>query len=231
MPRTDATTNEIVERVLQQLWAAVNELALVRPAPERYRVTLFGSSRMPVDSREYAAARRLAAQLSELGCDVVTGGGPGLMEAANAGAQDGDPDDERASVGIRIALPFEPDPNPFVEKLYTHRTFFTRLHQFVRSSDAYVVLPGGIGTTLELAMVWQLLQVKHLDDVPLVLVGPMWRDLVAWARDAMTRRPNGPNLASSEDVDLPTCVDDADAAAAVIEEHILRWHARRAGHD
>ncbi len=230
MPRTevDPDTLEIVERTLQQLWGAVNELSLVHPRVERYRVTLFGSARLAPGQADYEDARRLAARLAADGCDVVTGGGPGLMEAANAGSRDGDPDNLTRSVGIRIALPFEQGANPFVEKLYTHRTFFTRLHQFVRASDAYVVLPGGIGTALETLMVWQLLQVRHLEEVPLVLVGPMWRDLVDWAGRHMAGHE--PPLASAADVALPICVDHADAAGEVIVEHHRRWldrHGRR----
>lgn len=225
MTEVGAETHETVERVLQQLWAAVNELATVRPRSARFRVTLFGSSRLRPGSGEYEEVRRLAERLSALGCDIVTGGGPGLMEAANAGARDGDPDDLGSSVGIRIALPFEQGANPFVERLYTHHTFFTRLHQFVRSSDAFVVFPGGIGTTLETFMVWQLLQVKHLGDVPLVLVGPMWRELVEWARRTMTGGETP--LASPGDADLPTCVDGGDAAAEIVEESLRRWQERR----
>lgn len=228
MARTevDADTLEIVERTLQQLWGAVNELSLVHPRAERYRVTLFGSARLAPGSPDYVAAFRLAERLAADGCDVVTGGGPGLMEAANAGATAGDPENLTASVGIRIALPFEQGANPFVEKLYTHRSFFTRLHQFVRASDAYVVLPGGVGTTLETVMVWQLLQVRHLEDVPLVLVGPMWRELVDWARTHMTGHE--PPLASPDDFELPTCVDDIDAAVEVVVGHHRRWSERRA---
>ena len=91
------------------------------------------------------------------------------MQAANEGAASSP---ERArSVGIRVDLPFEQEVNAFVTSAFEHRTFFTRLHQFVLTSDAFVVAPGGIGTVLEMMLIWQLLQVRHLTDTPLVLVG------------------------------------------------------------
>ncbi len=216
-------TLEIVDAALIGLWEAVNQLARIRPPGEHYRVTVFGSSRMREGDAVYAEVRDLAERLSRLGCDVVTGGGPGLMQAANEGAQKGDPENRRASVGIRVHLPFEKDANPFVERVYTHRSFFSRLHHFVRLSDAYVVVPGGIGTTLELMMVWQLLQVEHLVEVPLVVVGPMWRELIAWARRHMVDGPRA--LAGERDVELPVAVATVAEAADAIEAHLARWQA------
>lgn len=159
-----------------------------------------------------------------MGCDIVTGGGPGLMEAANQGAIDGDADAAAQSIGIRVQLPFEQQVNPFVEEAYEHETFFTRLHQFVLMSDAYIVAPGGIGTLLETAMIWQLLQVRQLD-VPLVLAGPMWRGLVDWTRTQMLRP--GFELANEGDMAIPICVDNAPEAVAVIREHHAKWVASR----
>jgi uncharacterized protein (TIGR00730 family) len=210
----------VVETALQSLWAAVNELSRVRPEAPRFRVTVYGSARIRPGDPVYDQVRRLCARLAARGCDIVTGGGPGLMQAANEGAQEGDPDDRTRSVGVRVHLPFEQGANPFVEKLYTHQTFFTRLHHFVRLSDAFVVFPGGIGTTLEMVMVWQLLQVRHLEDVALVLVGEMWRDLVEWARRHMISGER--RLASPGDLELVHCVADADAAAALVEELVDR---------
>ena len=115
-----------------------------------------------------------------MGCDIVTGGGPGLMQAANEGASTAP---ERArSIGIRVELPFEQDVNAFVTHAFRHRTFFTRLHHFVLASDAFIVAPGGIGTILETVMIWQLLQARHLQETPLILVGPTWPALIEWAR-------------------------------------------------
>ncbi len=166
----------------------------------------------------------MCAGLGALGCDIVTGGGPGLMEAANRGATDGQSNDNSENIGIRVHLPFEQSANPFVEQVYEHGTFFTRLHQFVLMSDAYVVAPGGIGTLLEATMIWQLLQVRQLD-APLVLVGPMWRGLVEWASTQMLRP--GFELAAPRDFQIPICVDTADEAVAIISEHHESWATKQ----
>ena len=129
------------------------------------------------------------------------------------------------SVGIRVDLPFEQDVNAFVGQAYEHRTFFTRLHQFVLTSDAYIVTPGGIGTVLETMMIWQLLQVRHLQETPLILVGKMWPGLVEWARtrDAIAFPP----LANADDFAIPHCVPGADEAIDLIREHHSRWLRER----
>ena len=127
------------------------------------------------------------------------------------------------STGIRVELPFEQDVNPFVKLAFEHKTFFTRLHHFVLASDAFVVAPGGIGTVLETMMIWQLLQVRHIQETPLILVGRMWPGLVEWARDAMLS--TDPPLANPEDFALPQCVATADEAIASLRGHIDRWRA------
>jgi len=212
-------TMDIVEDALGSLWAVANKLSRLRPTTrERYTVTVFGSARLRPGQALYENVKELASVLSERGCDIVTGGGPGLMQAANEGSQLGDPDDVTKSIGIRIALPFEKDPNPFVEQVYTHQTFHTRLHQFVRVSDAFVVVGGGIGTTLELFLVWQLLQVRHMKEVPLILVGDMWTDLVKWASNRMIS--HDPPLADAEDIELPRCVPTVQDAIELLTPHI-----------
>src|SRR5436190_4410599 len=165
------------------LWDVVNNLTRLRPSRrDRYRVTIFGSARAKAGTFGYEEVKRVAAALAEMGCDVITGGGPGLMQAANEGAASASAPERNRSVGIRVELPFEQDVNAFVEQAFEHKTFFTRLHHFVLTSDAFVVAPGGVGTVLELMMVWQLLQVKHLHETPLILVGKMWPGLVDWAK-------------------------------------------------
>lgn len=218
-------TVEVVEEALGQLWTVANALSRVRARRERYSVTIFGSSRVRVGEQIYDEVKHLAERLSEMRCDIVTGGGPGLMQAANEGAKLGDPDDVARSIGIRVALPFEKEANPFVEQVYTHQTFFTRLHQFVRLSNAFVVVEGGIGTTLELFMIWQLLQVRHVHDVPLICVGPMWRDLTAWATNHMAH--HDPPLASEEDMRLPVCVDTVDQALELLAPRVRAFQESR----
>jgi hypothetical protein len=147
------------------------------------------------------------------------------MQAANEGAAAAP---ERArSIGIRVELPFEQDVNAFVAQAFEHRTFFTRLHQFVLASDAFVVAPGGIGTVLETLLIWQLLQVEHLRDVPLILVGQMWPGLVEWARTAMLS--TDPPLANAKDMDIPRCVATGDEAIAILRQGHERWRRAIAG--
>lgn len=214
---------EAVKKVLATsimgLWQVVNTLTRLRPSKrERYRVAIFGSARAEPGTFVYDEVKRLSAAFAGLGCDIVTGGGPGLMQAANEGAASaGAPE----SIGIRIELPFEQDVNPFVSHAFEHGTFFTRLQHFVIASDAFIVVPGGIGTVLEMLMVWQLLQVRHMHDVPLILVGKMWRGLVDWSATAMLD-PRLP-LASPEDMKIPVCVDTADEAIAMVRDLHARW--------
>jgi uncharacterized protein (TIGR00730 family) len=204
------------------LWEIVNNLTRLRPTKrERYRVTIFGSARAQPGTYVYAEVKRVAAALAEMGCDIITGGGPGLMQAANEGAAAVNAPERNRSVGIRVDLPFEQEVNPFVEQAFEHQTFFTRLHHFVLASDAFVVAPGGIGTVLETMMIWQLLQVRHVHDTPLILVGKMWADLVDWARTHLLTTQ--PPLANSEDITIPRCVNTADEAIALIRVHHARW--------
>ncbi|MBK1724026.1 LOG family protein [Thiocystis violacea] len=229
-PRTPTTVSladeEGVKRILVDtifgLWTLVNNLTRLRPSKrERYRVTIFGSARTQPGHWVYEEVKRLAAELAAMDCDIVTGGGPGLMQAANEGAQSSAAPERAQSIGIRVDLPFEQEVNPFVQESFEHQTFFTRLHHFVLVSDAYIVVPGGIGTVLESMLVWQLLQVRHLHDTPLIFVGDMWGELVDWSRRWM-RRP-GFELANAEDMDIPQCVKGADDALAILRERHARW--------
>jgi len=214
---------DLLKSTVLDLWKVVNTLTRLRPSKhERYRVAIFGSARAQPGTFVYDEVKRAASAFAALGCDIVTGGGPGLMQAANEGAKAaGAP----GSVGIRVELPFEQDVNPFVMQAFEHETFFTRLHHFVIASDAFVVVPGGIGTVLEMLMIWQLLQVQHVDKVPLILVGKMWRGLVEWARTSMLDSRLA--LASPKDFDIPTCVDTADEAIALIRDRHKEWQAKR----
>jgi uncharacterized protein (TIGR00730 family) len=216
----------ILSRAVLGLWEVVNDLTRLRPSRRRrYRVTIFGSARTDPEHWVYAAVRDLAAELTRSGCDIVTGGGPGLMQAANEGARIAGADPQCASVGIRVDLPFEQDVNPFVSQVFEHRTFFSRLHHFVLVSDAYVVVPGGIGTVLETMMVWQLLQVRKLHDTPLILAGAMWEGLLEWAKNSMLR-PDAP-LASPEDFAIPVCCRTGPEVLQILRDHHRRWQANR----
>jgi uncharacterized protein (TIGR00730 family) len=217
---------EIISRSVLGLWQVVNDLTRLRPSRrEEFRVTIFGSARVTKDHWVYGAVRDLASELAAMGCTIVTGGGPGLMAAANEGAASASATVPGRSVGIRVHLPFEQDVNPFVGQVFEHGTFFSRLHHFVLVSDAFVVVPGGIGTVLELMMVWQLLQVRQLYNTPLILVGTMWAELVEWARTHLLRPES--LLASPADLDIPTCVDTAEGAIALIRAQHAQWISAR----
>lgn len=219
---SEEEVKKIIVNSVFGLWGVVNDLTRLRPSKrDRYRVTIFGSARARPGTFVYDEVKRLAEALAAMDCDIVTGGGPGLMQAANEGAASSARAGSDRSLGIRVDLPFEQEVNPFVQQGFEHGTFFTRLHHFVLVSDAFVVVPGGIGTALEALMVWQLLQVRHLKDTPLILVGKMWAGLVDWARENMLSFK--PPLADAGDMNIPRCVDNADEAIALIREHQSKW--------
>jgi len=214
----------LVDRGILALYRSAAWLDRHAPVERRYfRVAIFGSSRIQPEDATYARVRELARQLSYLGCDIVTGGGPGLMRAANEGAHHGAYRYKTRSFGLTILLPMEEQPNPFLDEVAQHPTFFSRLHQFIRLAHAYVVVDGGIGTTLEAMMVWQLLQVRLIRDRPLIFVGPMWRDLRAWIEGEVVAR----GLASPNDLDVAYWVDSIEESLALVEaahQEFLRRH-------
>jgi uncharacterized protein (TIGR00730 family) len=213
----------LLERAVTGLWEVVNELTRFRRTTrQNYRVTIFGSARLQPGTPAYEGVKQLAAELTKMGCDIISGGGPGLMQAANEGAHSIEKAMHR-SVGIRVELPFEQQVNPFVGQAYEHRTFFSRLHHFMIISDAFVVVPGGIGTLLELSLAWQLLQVSKLYNTPLILVGKMWGELVEWGRRSMLEKGN--ELASEIDFKIPHCVKTMDECIALIRENRAVWLA------
>ena len=224
----EAAVKDVLVDTVYRLWDVVNNLTRLRPSRrERYRVTIFGSARVQPGTFAYREVSRVAQALAEIGCDIITGGGPGLMQAANEGAAAANAPERNRSVGIRVDLPFEQEVNPFVQQAFEHKTFFTRLHHFVLASDAYVVVPGGIGTVLELTMIWQLLQVRHVHDTPLILVGKMWTGFVDWARASLLA--TDPPLANPDDLRIPQCVTTGDEAIALIRECHARWRETASG--
>src|SRR5437870_281702 len=205
----------ILDKAIYQLWETINDLDQIQPERvEHYRVSIFGSSRIRHGDPIYEEVQKLSYELAKMGIDIVTGGGPGLMEAANSGAMEGQVDSHARSFGLAIHLPTEESANPFVNKVFRHRTFFSRLHHFVRLSSAFIVFPGGIGTALELFMVWQLLQVKHMREHPLILVGTMWNGLLEWTRGTMVER----GLASPPDLEIVRIVATSDEAIPLVAE-------------
>ena len=218
----EESVKQILESTVFGIWDIVHNLTRLRPSKhERYRVTIFGSARAKPGTYVYDEVKRVATALAGMGCDIITGGGPGLMQAANEGAAAAHAPERDRSVGIRVDLPFEQEANPFVEQAFEHRTFFTRLHHFVLASDAFVVAPGGIGTVLETMMIWQLLQVKHVHDTPLILVGRMWAALVDWAKANLLKPELA--LANPQDLSIPRCANTADEAIILIREAHAQW--------
>ena len=214
----------ILDKAIYQLWETINDLDQIQPeAVQHYRVSIFGSSRIRRGDPIYDEVKMLSFELAKMGVDIVTGGGPGLMEAANAGAVEGQVDSKSRSFGLAIHLPTEESANPFVDKVFRHRTFFSRLHHFVRLSSAFIVMPGGIGTALELFMVWQLLQVKHMKEHPLILVGTMWPGLIEWMRGTMVER----GLVSPPDMETVHVVSSAPDAIAIIRESYERFRQEK----
>ncbi|MBF2063404.1 MAG: LOG family protein [Calothrix sp. C42_A2020_038] len=213
---------QVIEESILSLWKVVNNLTSIQPPRcQRYRVTIFGSARLQPDSPLYNGVKFFASELTTMGCDIITGGGPGLMQAANEGSFLANKNRSTNSIGIRVDLEFEQSANPFVEQMYHHQTFFTRLHHFVLLSNAFVVVPGGIGTTLEALMIWQLLQVRKLNNMPFILVGEMWSELVDWADKYMVDVED--QLASPEDMQIPHCVKNFAEATALLRKHHSQW--------
>src|SRR5437762_3360582 len=210
----------ILDKAIYQLWETINDLDQIQPERvEHYRVSIFGSSRIRRGDPIYEEVKSLSFELARMGIDIVTGGGPGLMEAANAGAVEGQIESRARSFGLAIHLPTEEGANPFVNKVFRHRTFFSRLHHFVRLSSAFIVMPGGIGTALELFMVWQLVQVKHMKEHPLILVGTMWPGLIEWMRATMVER----GLVSPPDMETVHVIGSAPKAIAIIRKSYERF--------
>ena len=218
--RPTADPSHILDKAIYQLWETINDLDQIQPERvEHFRVSIFGSSRIRRGDPIYEEVKKLSFELARMGIDIVTGGGPGLMEAANSGAVEGQIESHARSFGLAIHLPTEDEANPFVDKVFRHRTFFSRLHHFVRLSSAFIVMPGGIGTALELFMVWQLLQVKHMKEHPLILVGTMWPGLIDWIRATMVER----GLCSAPDLDVVAVVASSDEAIPLIRAAYERF--------
>lgn len=148
------------------------------------KVAIFGSSRTDSETKLYKSVEKLGKTITSNGWIVVTGGGPGTMEAANKGAMSGCNGNDLCSIAEAIYLPFEEKVNPYVQEYEKHETFYSRLKTF-SECDAFIVTPGGIGTLLEMALIYQLIQVGHMDKKPIICVGRMWRTFRNWIEEEM----------------------------------------------
>jgi uncharacterized protein (TIGR00730 family) len=172
-------------------------------------VSIFGSARTPPADPRYAQARAIGKALGEAGFAVITGGGPGIMEAANRGARDAD----ACSVGLNIELPFEQGANPYQDIALKFHFFFTRKVMFVRYATGFVVFPGGFGTLDELFEALLLIQTHKIRGFPVVLVGTeWWSGLIGWARERLTAEA----MISPGDVELMRCTDDPAEVVSII---------------
>jgi len=213
------------EEVLFKLLEGIGDFEQTLKPPKFFRTIIFGSARVEPETPVYEETRRLARELARRGVNIVTGGGPGLMEAANRGAMEGR-NHKALSFGVCIEqLNRNEKPNEYLRRAYRHRHFCTRLHQFARlgGSGAFVVMPGGVGTTLELALILQLLQVGHLRDVPLIAIGEMWSEYKHWALRSMT-----PAYANATELERLQVVATVDEALPIVIEAHQRFKARRA---
>ena len=194
-------------RILGEFVEGFDALADVGPA-----VSIFGSARVGRRNRYYGAARRLAAALVKEGFAIITGGGPGIMEAANRGAKEAG----GLSIGANIELPFEQGLNEYVDLGMEFRYFFVRKVMFVKYAEGFVIFPGGFGTLDELFEALTLIQTGKVEHFPVVLYGKdYWEGMMQWIRE----KPLYEEKVSPEDLDLVTITSDIDEACAAITKH------------
>ncbi len=208
---------KLLSNKVQQLNEVIADIDTILTEMETdfYRVCIFGSARIGVDSPFYQQAYELAKELARRGVDIVTGGGPGLMEAANRGAKDGS--NLSRSIGLPIELPFETDANAHLDVKHHHKRFSSRLDEFMRISHAVVITPGGIGTLLELFYTWQLMQVNHIKPRPFILLGhSMFDQLIKYLEDV----PVALSLMNRDDMRMIQVVDTVDEVVKCLEPHI-----------
>jgi uncharacterized protein (TIGR00730 family) len=190
--------------ILSEFVESTEALAQIRPA-----VTIFGSARVPPEHPYYSKAVQIARLLSDAGFAVISGGGPGVMQAANVGAFEG----ASPSVGLNIELPTEQHSNPYQNISLRFRHFFARKVAFVKYANAFVMMPGGFGTLDELAEVLTLVQTGKTRRVPIILVGsPFWQGLVEWVRAQMLTQ----GLISPQDMELLPIIDEPQAVVDAI---------------
>jgi uncharacterized protein (TIGR00730 family) len=193
--------------IMSEFVEATERLAAIKPA-----VTIFGSARVAPGSPYYDLAERTARLLSDSGFSVISGGGPGIMEAANKGAYFG----KSPSVGLNIQLPHEQQTNPYQDISQTFRHFFARKYMFVRFASAYVVLPGGFGTLDELMEALTLIQTGKARKIPLILVSSdFWRGMIDWFKARLVEE----KMVDPEDINLIQLIDEPEQVVEAIFKH------------
>jgi len=226
LPQTDKIQELIDPKALytsdgQEAWRLLGIMAEFQLAADRMRgirpaVSMFGSARVPAGHPYHDKAKTIARKLSDAGFSVISGGGPGLMEATNQGAFAG----RSPAIGLNIMLPHEKSGNPYQDISLTFRYFFARKMMFVRFASAYVVLPGGFGTLDELTECLTLVQTGKSRRIPIILVGgSFWGGLVEWFRERLVAE----GMIGADDLDLIAQIDDPDA----IIEAIFHFYENR----
>ena len=204
-----------VLRITSEFVSGFDHLADVYPA-----VSIFGSARTALSHRYYDAAVRTAELLGRAGFAIITGGGPGIMQAANKGARQAG----ALSIGCNIELPFEQELNPYVDRAMEFRYFFVRKTMFIKYSEAFITFPGGFGTLDELFGALVLIQTKKISDFPVILYGSeYWAGLVDWLRKGVLAENN----VTQEDVDSIHIVDEPERVRDIVVEYHER--AERGG--
>ena len=201
-------------KILSEFVEGFEKLARIGPC-----VSIFGSARTTPDNKYFKLAEEVAFKLTQHGYGIITGGGPGIMEAGNLGAKKGG----GSSVGINIDLPFEQQPNLFIDpdKLITFDHFFIRKVMFMKYAQGFVVLPGGCGTLDELFEAITLIQTEKIGKFPIVLIGKeYWAGLVQWMKDVMLEKES--NI-SPKDMELFSVVDTADEAVEIINNFYSKY--------
>jgi uncharacterized protein (TIGR00730 family) len=226
LPQTDKIPELIDPQALytsngQEAWRVLGIMAEFQLATDRMRgirpaVSMFGSARVGAEHPYYDKARIIAHKLSDAGFSVISGGGPGLMEAANQGAYAG----RSPAIGLNILLPYERGGNQYQDISINFRYFFARKMMFVRFASAYIVLPGGFGTLDELTECLTLVQTGKARRIPIILVGAsFWEGLLAWFNDKLV----GEGMIGADDLDLVRVLEDPDA----IVEAIFQFYENR----
>ncbi|MEI8118736.1 MAG: TIGR00730 family Rossman fold protein [Methylophilaceae bacterium] len=219
-----STTKKIADTIVQdrhhtgyESWHAFKIMAEFVDATERLKeitpaVSIFGSARLAPDHRYYHMAENIARLLSDAGFSVISGGGPGVMEAANKGAFSG----KSPSIGLNIELPHEQVKNPYQDISQNFKHFFMRKVMFVKYASAYVVLPGGFGTLDELMEAITLVQTGKTLKIPIILVcEPFWRGLIDWVKTTLVDE----GMISVDDLDLIQVIDDPAKIVEAIFKH------------
>ena len=201
-------------KIMGEFVSGFEQMGMIKPC-----VSIFGSARTKPTDRYYKETVEIAEKIVKQGFGVITGGGPGLMEAANKGAQQGD----GTSVGLVIELPFEQEINPYIDKdkHINFDYFFVRKVMFMKYAQAFVVMPGGFGTLDELFEALTLIQTEKIKKFPIVLFGSdFWSGLIDWIKKTLLEEYHN---VSPEDLDLIKIVDDVDEAV----KHVSQFHTKR----